>query len=165
MAEKSVYRHIVDPTFFDDVLHEFDIKVDWYVRTDKTVNDMGQLVNGYTKKKIVGSLQSKGVDLKLQKEGNMEEMRYDFFCKSLYRIKNGDFIEYKHRYLMVEHVQDYDEWGVREASLIEVNLMQYNDLAEYIKYLNGEIIVWYQQFKVIINSLKILEYVWLLNLN
>lgn len=141
MAEKSVYRHIVDPTFFDDVLHEFDIKVDWYVRTDKTVNDMGQLVNGYTKKKIVGSLQSKGVDLKLQKEGNMEEMRYDFFCKSLYRIKNGDFIEYKHRYLMVEHVQDYDEWGVREASLIEVNLMQYNDLAEYIKYLNGEIIV------------------------
>lgn len=141
MAKNSVYRHIVDPTFFDDVLHEFEIKVDWYVRTGKSINNLGKQVNTFTKTTIIGSLQSRGVKYNLRKDGNIEEMRYEFFCKSLYRIKNGDFLEYKNKYLMVEHIQDYDEWGVREASLIEVNLMQYNDLKEYIKYLKGEIIV------------------------
>lgn len=137
----KVKRHIVDPTFFDDAIHQFDISLDWYVRTDKTVNELGQLINTYTKSTIVGSLQSKGVKLTQKNSGNVEEMTYNFYCKSLYRIKIGDFIEYYDKYLMVDSVQDYDEWGVREASLIEVNLMQQNDLLEYIKYLNGEIIV------------------------
>lgn len=137
----GVKRHIVDPTFFDDVLHEFDFPVDWYVRSGKTQTSTGQMINTFIKQTIIGSLQSKGVDLRQRKEGNIEEMRYDFFCKSLYRIKNGDFINYKHKWLKVEHVQDYDKWGVREASLIEINLMQYNDLQEYVKYLEGQIIV------------------------
>ena len=137
----GVKRHIVDPTFFDDALHEFDFAVDWYVRTSKTQNALGKMINLYTKTTIIGSLQSRGVDYRQRKEGNVEEMRYDFFCKSLYRIKNGDYLNYKNKWLKVDRVQDYDEWGVRECSTIEVNLMQENDLNEYVKYLNGEIIV------------------------
>lgn len=137
----GVKRHIVDPTFFDDVLHEFDFPIDWYVRTGKTQNALGQMINSYTKQEIIGSLQSRGVDYQTRKEGNIDVMRYDFFCKSLYRIKNGDYLNYKSKWLKVERVQDYDEWGVRECSTIEVNLMQENDLNEYIKYLEGEIIV------------------------
>ena len=86
-------------------------------------------------------MQSQGVELRQSKDGNTKEMRYNFYCKSLYRIDIGDIIEYKNRYLRVESVKDFDEYGVRECSLRMVQLTKYRDLADYIKYLQGEKLV------------------------
>ena len=79
--------------------------------------------------------------MRQSKDGNTKEMRYNFYCKSLYRIDIGDIIEYKNRYLRVESVKDFDEYGVRECSLLMVQLTKYRDLADYIKYLQGEKLV------------------------
>ena len=38
-------------------------------------------------------------------------------------------------------VQDYDEWGVRSASLTMTNLNNHRDFKEYRKYLDGGEIV------------------------
>lgn len=134
-------NHVVDPTYFYDAIEQFRFTFDWFVETERQVDEYGRLTYGYTKMEIDGSLQSQGVSLRQKKEGNTNEMKYKFYCKSLYRIKIGDFILYKNRWLHVDEVQDYDEYGVRECSLTMVQLTNYNDLYEYVKYLEGEILV------------------------
>ena len=131
-------NHVIDPTYFYDCVEEFSFDYNIYVVEKKEIDASGNVKRTYSKNVIRGSLQSQGVELRQSKDGNTKEMRYNFYCKSLYRIDIGDIIEYKNRYLRVESVKDFDEYGVRECSLRIVQLTQYRDLADYIKYLQGE---------------------------
>ena len=134
-------NHVIDPTYFYDCIEEFSFDYNIYVVEKKEIDASGNVKRTYSKNVIRGSLQSQGVELRQSKDGNTKEMRYNFYCKSLYRIDIGDIIEYKNRYLRVESVKDFDEYGVRECSLLMVQLTQYRDLADYIKYLQGEKLV------------------------
>ena len=134
-------NHVIDPTYFYDCIEEFSFNYNIYVVEKKEIDASGNVKRTYSKNVIRGSLQSQGVELRQSKDGNTKEMRYNFYCKSLYRIDIGDIIEYKNRYLRVESVKDFDEYGVRECSLLMVQLTQYRDLADYIKYLQGEKLV------------------------
>lgn len=130
-------NHIIDPTYFYDAIEEFSFNYNIYVVSDKIIDDSGRTVNKFEKNVIRGSLQSKGTSLVQSESGNTITMRYDFYCKSLYRINIGDVIEYKHRYLMCTEVQDFDEYGVRSCSLEQIQLAKYRDLKAYIEYING----------------------------
>ena len=134
-------NHLVDPTFFFDCNEEFAFNYDWFSEEDIQLDDLGRKVTKYERREIRGSLQSQGVRLNQRAEGNIEEMKYQFYCMAKFRIKIGDFIVYKGRYLHVDAVHDYDEWGVRNCDLTMVNLMNYKDLLETIKYLDGEMII------------------------
>lgn len=134
-------NHLVDPTFFYDAIEEFSFNYTIYVVTGQTLNEDGNTVPQYSQQTIRGSLQSQGTRLVQSLTGNKTEQIYKFYCKSLYRIDIGDILVYKNRYMRVDELQDYDEYGVRECSLTVVDLAQYRDLAAYIKYLNGEELV------------------------
>lgn len=134
-------NHVIDPTYFYDAIEEFSFNFVIYVVTGKTLNANGKYTYSYANQIIRGSLQSQGKSLEQSKEGNTDEVRYNFYCKSLYRIDIGDVIEYKGKYLRVESIRDYDEYGCRSAELRMIQLTAYRDLAAYIKYLNGEELV------------------------
>lgn len=134
-------NHVIDPTYFYDAIEEFAFNYDWYVEAGVTINDLGRRITRFDKKTIRGSLQSQGTSLQQSFNGNTENMSYKFYCKSLYRISKGDFVHYKNRWLMVVGVDDFDEWGVRSATLNMVNLNNYHDFEEYLKYMNGEKVV------------------------
>ena len=140
MAE--IYQnHVIDPTYFYDCIEEFSFNYNIFVVTEKTLDDYGNSVLTYTNETIRGSLQCQGVNLSQSKKGNADEMKYRFYCKSLYRIDIGDILKYKNRYLRVDSVTEYDEYGVRECALTMIDLTQYRDLSDYIKYLEGEKLV------------------------
>lgn len=134
-------NHVVDPTFFYDAIELFAFNYDIFIVKGQEIDDYGRIMTQFEKQKIRGSLQSQGVRINRSKQGNIQEMRYDFYCKSLYRIDIGDFIYYKHRWLCVDDVYDFDEYGVRHASLKMVQLANYKDLQAYVKYLQGDEIV------------------------
>lgn len=134
-------NHLIDPTYFFDAIEEFAFDYDMYVKKGKTIDDRGRVRYEYFKTTIRGSLQSGGTTINRSKEGNYENMTYNFYCKSLYRINIGDFIFYKNRWLIVNTVHDYDEWGCRSAELQMVNLNNYKDFKEWLKYQEGEIII------------------------
>ncbi len=134
-------NHVNDPTFFFEAVEMFAFDFDWFYEGDIVIDDYGRKKTSFAKGTIRGSLQSQGTKLDMDIKGNTEEMRYEFYCMSKYRIKIGDFIFYKNRFLHVESVRDYDEWGVRSCELRMVNLNNYKDLQESIKYLNGDILV------------------------
>ena len=131
-------NHVIDPTFFYDAIEEFSFNYDIYVIVKKGLNEAGKTVITFDKQIIRGSVQSQGTVLVQSETGNMTTMRYDFYCKSLYRINIGDVIVYKNRYLLCKEVRDYDEYGVRSASLEQIQLTAYRDLHDYVKYLKGE---------------------------
>lgn len=131
-------NHLIDPTYFYDAIEEFAFDYDIYVLTGKTIDELGRRVNQYELKTIRGSLQSNGNQIDRSKSGSTNNKSYDFYCKSLYRIDINDVITYKDNYYIVNSVQDYDEWGVRSASLSLINLTTYRDLADYVKYIKGE---------------------------
>lgn len=134
-------NHVIDPTFFYDVIEEFAFNFNIYVVDKKTVSDSGKIKTEYIKQTIRGSLQSKGTMLIQKNNGNTNTMTYMFYCKSLYRINIGDIIEYKGNYLMCDSVRDYDEYGVRSAHLQMITLTAYRDLKDYIDYIEGRKIV------------------------
>lgn len=134
-------NHVIDPTYFYDCIEEFAFNYDCYIVKNINVDDYGRKITNFEKTQIRGSLQSQGNILRQSKDGNTQEMKYDFYCKSLYRINIGDFIHYKNRWLHVDAVYDFDEYGVRHCSLQMVQLTNYRDLLEYIKYIEGEEIV------------------------
>lgn len=134
-------NHVIDPTFFYQCIETFSFDYDFYRLSKQTVDDYGDQKMSYEHSMIRGSLQTQGERIVKRQEGNIVEVRYNFYCKSLYRIDKGDFIYYKHKLLRCEDVHEYDEYGVREASLIMVSLTAYQDLSEYIKYLEGEKLV------------------------
>ena len=133
---------LIDPTFFDDVINEFAFEYDWYVVNGFDIDDLGRKLNKFDQKKIVGSLQPQSSSLNQSTErGQSVSFKYNFYCKSLYRIDIGDFIFYKNRFLHVDGVTDLDEFGVRSCTLTMINLNDYKDFKAYISYLNGETIV------------------------
>lgn len=134
-------NHVVDPTYFYEAIEQFAFNFDWYPIKDTEIDELGKRVLKYRKEKIRGSLQSKGTRLNQNVNRNSEDMQYEFYCKSLYRISIGDFIFYKNRWLRVFTVNDFDEYGVRSAVLQMVELNNYKDFKEYLKYLRGETLV------------------------
>ena len=135
-------NHVVDPTFFYDAIEEFAFNFNLYVLSENDeVDERGFSVSKYTHHIIHGSLQSNGSSRVRSKNGNTVDKSYEFYCKSLYRINVDDILEYKHNYFICTNVNDYDEYGVRQASLKMITLTAYRDLAEYVKYLQGEHLV------------------------
>ncbi len=134
-------NHSIDPTYFYDAIEEFSFNYNIYIVKENEPDDYGRINTIYEQNTIRGSLQSKGKSQNQSKKGNTETFNYNFYCKSLYRIDIGDIIEYKGNYLRVYSVQDYDEYGVREASLSMIDLTSYRDFADYISYLKGEKLV------------------------
>ena len=141
MADMIYQNHLVDPTYFYDAIEEFSFNFTIYTVTNKTIDDYGNVKYTYDNAIIRGSLQSDGTRLMQSQEGNTTVVKYRFYCKSLYRINIGDIIEYKNKYLRVDFVQDYDEYGVRNCELTMIQLTAYRDLRDYIRYLNGEVLV------------------------
>lgn len=134
-------NHLIDPSYFYDAIEQFAFDYDIFIQTAETTDEFYRKKYSYEKKTIRGSLQTQGLSLSQSKTGNIQTNEYSFYCKSLYRINIGDFIFYKGQWLHVDSVHEYDEWGVREAHLTMVQLSSYRDLEEYIKYINGDIIV------------------------
>ena len=135
-------NHVIDPKWFWDAIDEFEFGYDWYPQLKSTVNDLGMRVSTFDKKEIRGSLQTQGSGLRQSvSQFNTVELKYDFYCKSIYRLCVGDFISYKGRWLHCDGVWDYDEYGVRHASLTMVNLNDFKDFKEYLKYLEGSKII------------------------
>lgn len=141
MADMIYQNHLVDPTYFYDAIEEFSFNFTIYTVTNTTIDDYGNVKYTYDNAIIRGSLQSDGTRLVQSQEGNTTVVKYRFYCKSLYRINIGDIIEYKNKYLRVDFVQDYDEYGVRNCELTMIQLTAYRDLRDYIRYLNGEVLV------------------------
>ena len=141
MADMIYQNHLVDPTYFYDAIEEFSFNFTIYTVTNKTIDDYGNVKYTYDNAIIRGSLQSDGTRLMQSQEGNTTVVKYRFYCKSLYRINIGDIIKYKNKYLRVDFVQDYDEYGVRNCELTMIQLTAYRDLRDYIRYLNGEVLV------------------------
>ena len=131
-------NHVIDPTFFFDAILEFAFDYDWYAMTGWETDEMKRRVAKFDHRIIDGSLQPERSSIDFKVTGNTNTLKYNFYCKSLYRINLGDFIHYKDRWLHVDEVQDYDEWGVRQVALTMVNLTDYRDFEAYLKYLNGE---------------------------
>lgn len=134
-------NHLVDPTFFYDVIEEFAFDYTIYVVGKSGVDDYGNTKNQYTKQTIRGSLQIQGKPLKQSKSGNMQDATYMFYCKSLYRIDVGDIIEYQNDFIRCVDTHPYDEYGVREARLQMIQLTAYRDFADYLKYIRGQKLV------------------------
>lgn len=130
-------NHVIDPTYFYDAIEEFAFNYQIFIRTEKNIDEYGCVSYSYEQNTIRGSLQTQGSRLNQSKSGNKVNVTYKFYCKSLYRIDIGDVIYYKEKYLMCIDTHEYDEYGVREATLEMVTLTEYKDLAEYINYLNG----------------------------
>lgn len=136
-------NHVIDPTFFYDAIEEFSFNFDLYVviKNDE-IDEKGYTKTVYSKETIRGSLQSQGSSLNRSKSGNTISKTYNFYCKSLYRINIGDILAYKNNYYICDSINnDYDEYGVRGATLKLISLTTYRDLAAYIKYLNGTILI------------------------
>lgn len=129
--------HVIDPTFFYDAINEFSFNYTLYVVSGKTVNEYGKRVLTYTQQVVSGSLQSQGSQVVRSKTGKTDTKIYKFYCKSLYRVNKDDVLYYNNEYFVCTGVQDYDEYGVREATFELVQLTQYRDLADYVKYLQG----------------------------
>lgn len=134
-------NHLVDPTYFYDAINEFAFNYTIYIVEKDSVDEYGNTKLQYRKQTINGSLQVQTKTERQSKSGNTHEVRYMFYCKSLYRIDIGDIIEYNGDYLRVNGTHPYDEYGVREASLEMIQLAAYRDFADYLKYLQGVKIV------------------------
>lgn len=134
-------NHVIDPQFFYELVDRFSFKYDLYVRTGQTVDAAGYQTQSYTKQDIYGSLQVGEVKRNVRKEGTTDSAEYNFYCKSLYRIQIGDFINYNNNWMICDAVQPYDEYGVRQAHLKVIQLTAYTDLQAYVKFLQGREIV------------------------
>ena len=134
-------NHVIDPTFFDSAILEFAFDYDWYAENGMIVDELGRRIPSFSKQTINGSLQPKVSSLRQSLTGNTTSLKYSFYCKSLYRIDIGDFIHYKNRWLHVDALYDIDEWGVRSVDLTMVDLNNYKDFKDYLRYLDGEKII------------------------
>lgn len=133
-------NHVIDPSYFDDCIEQFSFDYTWYHITGLDVDDLGNQKNTFTKLIIKGSMQPQGNKRTLKKDGMVEVRNYEFYCKSIYRIDSGDFIDYNNDWLIVTDVEPYDEYGVRKVRLESANPAMYRDLQEAEKCLTGEII-------------------------
>lgn len=135
---REYQNHLIDPTYFFDVIEEFAFDYDLFILIGTEIDDTGRVKNVYDKQEIRGSLQSKGFSRQLSKSGVIETKAYSFYCKSLYRINIGDILMYRDNFYIVTHVNDYDEFGVRSCEMSMTDITIHRDLYDYIKYLRGE---------------------------
>lgn len=127
-------NHLIDPSYFDDLIAEFAFEYDWYFVKGAIVDDMGNRKYSYGKTKIVGSLQDNGTYTDRRKDGNITYHRYKFYFSSQYKLDRNDIIFYNNQYLLVnEDIEKYDEYGVRSCSLVSVDKSLYRDLLEVVK--------------------------------
>lgn len=131
-------NHLIDPTYFYDCVEEFSFDYPIYVVSGIEYDAHGKQKVTYELQQIRGSLQTQGLRVNQSKDGNHTTNQWRFYCKSLYRIKQGDVIFYQNNYLRVNEVKPYDEYGVRSCSLEMIKLSAYRDLQEYVKFLNGD---------------------------
>lgn len=136
-----IINHVIDPLYFQDCINEFGFYYDWFYENEFKLDDLGMRNYNFAKTKIFGSLQPQGISKNISMDGNTHSANYNFYCMSKYRIKIGDFILFNGKYLHVNSVEEYDEYGVRVCKLSMVNLTVDKDLAEVIKFLQGESIV------------------------
>ena len=134
-------NHIIDPTYFWDAVEEFAFNYQAFIVNKDGVDDYGNTKLTYTETVVRGSLQTKGLSISQKTSGNTNEMNYEFYCMSTYRLNIGDIIQYKNNYLRVNSMHEYDEYGVRTCELAMIQLTAYRDFAEYLKYRNGTEIV------------------------
>ena len=136
-------NHIIDPTFFFDAVEEFAFNYTIY-RKNKvdTIDDYGRAIPNYTKDIIRGSFQTKGSAISRKTQGNTDSENIDFYCMSLYRIDIGDIVERNGNYYICSNIHNYDEWGVREASLTMKTLQEVRDFSDWLSFQNGGKIVW-----------------------
>lgn len=132
---------LIDPSTFVEVIDEFKIELDALIKTTTEVNDLGKKVKKYKKEVVEGSLQSKGKEETIEGTGNKVIWKYKFYCLAIFRLNIDDYILYKEKLLRVKSFQDYDEWNVRELDLESVDISAYRDPYEYIKFINGEVII------------------------
>lgn len=138
----SSVRRLLDPSFFDEALAEFQFEYTWYVEVGKEADDLGRLIHKFDKNTILMSLQPSSASLSQNVDGNYQTLKYDWYCKADYRVNIGDFFQDESgNFLHVDSVQQYDMWGVRKGSCTMINLSQYKHFKEYLDYLNGEKIV------------------------
>ena len=71
-------NHLVDPTFFYDVIEEFAFDYDIYIEQPDGVDDYGNTKINYKKERIRGSLQVQGKSLRQSKSGNTMDVQYMF---------------------------------------------------------------------------------------
>lgn len=131
-------RHIVDPTFYDDAIAEFDDDYTVYVAGDMIIDEYGNQTRNYTSHKIRGSLQSDGKRInKNSNGGNTYTWNFHFYCKSCYPLEINDYILFEGKLLLVTSVTDRDEAGVRWADLEMTNLAAPQDLKNFDKFEDG----------------------------
>lgn len=131
-------HHVIDPNFFDDIINMYGTNYDIYVVTNVIRNEYGMQKSNFEKLTIFGSLQPQGTKLSQKTSGNIVSEQYKFYCKSLYRIRIGDFIVYDSKLLHITNVFHYDEYGVRECDLEVTQLNEHQDLSEFIQFLTGD---------------------------
>ena len=132
------FNHVIDKTFFYDAIEQFAFNYTFYNCTNKYIDEYGRERYTYSQSKIRGSLQTNGTSIRQSQKGNTNELSYEFYCKSLFQISEGDFIYYENNYLRVTSVKQYNEYGVRQCHLQMVQLSSYRDLSDYIDFINGK---------------------------
>ena len=134
----SKARNLIDPTFFDDALTQFDDEYTAYIAEDISVDEFGYQKRKYSAHKIRGSLQSQGKRKSMSSSsGNTYQWGFNFYCKSSYPLDIGDYIYARDVLLIVTSVQDLDEWGVRSMTLEMTSLADKKDLEDFIKFEDG----------------------------
>lgn len=132
-------NRIVDPDLFDEAINEFAFDYDWFVESNIEQDELFRMVSKFTMKTIHMSLQPQQSSLKQSTSGNHQELKYNWYCDAVYRVNIGDFFRDENgNYLHVDGVQQYDGWGVRQGTCTMVDLAQYKNLQDFIKYLEGE---------------------------
>lgn len=136
-------NHVIDPTFFYDAIEEFAFNYTIYYKNEgDTLDDYGRAIPNYKKDIIRGSFQTHGNDISRNiSKGNTQSERVSFYCKSLYRIHINDIVERYGNYYIVNSIHNYDEWGVREATLSVMTIQENRDFQEWLKYQTGGSIV------------------------
>ena len=138
ICDSTYQNHVIDPTFFLDAINEFAFDYTLFVAESVEIDQFGFEHTKYFADRIHGSLQSSGSTVLRAERGNLTSKSYSFYCSSLYRINIGDVLYYQKNFFIVASVRDYDEWGCRECSLESIQLSQYQDLADYLKFIEGE---------------------------
>ena len=131
-------NHVIDPTYFYDAIEEFAFNYTIYYKCKgDTLDDYGRAIPNYKKDVIRGSFQTKGNDIDRKFEGNTQSETVDFYCKSLYRIHINDIVERYGNYYIVNSIHNYDEWGVREATLTDMTMQERREFDEWLKFQTG----------------------------
>lgn len=135
-------NHIIDPTYFYDAIDMFAFNYTIYRKNAvDEIDEYGRAKISYKKDIISGSFQTQGNDKSRKASGNTDSELVNFYCKSIYRIHKDDIVERYGNYYIVNGIHNYDEWGVREATLSMINISQNRDFSEWLKFQTGGIIV------------------------